>query len=298
MANSHKRDTNARRTPRAGFIAAPLALLATGVVVGTGVLSADPASTGRTSATADRSQLLEHVDRALQEQTEEREPALSRSFSRLARAKVVDGTEVERDPADLLMAPAAVRTAIAGADTRLWATEELNLWDLPGEDATNVGLLEEGDQVTVTGREFGGREEIVVDGASRWVTSGYFDDEEPTALGGECTNGTSVPAGVDPSIELVHQAVCANWPEVSTYGTFRSDGEHGEGRAVDIMISGQTGWDIAEFLRANYADLGIEYLIYSQQIWSVERSGEGWRGMSDRGSTTANHYDHVHVTVY
>ena len=27
-------------------------------------------------------------------------------------------------------------------------------------------------------------------------------------------------------------------------------------------------------------------------------SGEGWRGMSDRGSTTANHYDHVHVTVY
>ena len=33
-------------------------------------------------------------------------------------------------------------------------------------------------------------------------------------------------------------------------------------------------------------------------IWSVERGGEGWRGMSDRGSTTANHYDHVHVTTY
>jgi hypothetical protein len=30
----------------------------------------------------------------------------------------------------------------------------------------------------------------------------------------------------------------------------------------------------------------------------VQRSSEGWRWMEDRGSTTANHYDHVHVTVY
>ncbi|MDQ1640746.1 MAG: hypothetical protein QOJ90_97, partial [Actinomycetota bacterium] len=28
------------------------------------------------------------------------------------------------------------------------------------------------------------------------------------------------------------------------------------------------------------------------------RSSEGWRPMADRGSTTANHYDHVHVSVY
>ena len=51
-------------------------------------------------------------------------------------------------------------------------------------------------------------------------------------------------------------------------------------------------------MRANYAALGVNYVIYSQQIWSVERGGEGWRGDVDRGSTTANHYDHVHVTVF
>ena len=28
------------------------------------------------------------------------------------------------------------------------------------------------------------------------------------------------------------------------------------------------------------------------------RAGEGWRWQPDRGSTTANHYDHVHVSVY
>ncbi|WP_141013569.1 hypothetical protein [Nocardioides sambongensis] len=64
------------------------------------------------------------------------------------------------------------------------------------------------------------------------------------------------------------------------------------------MTSGGTGWEVAEFLRENYSSFGISYIIYEQQIWSVERSGEGWRGMEDRGSVTANHYDHVHVSVY
>ncbi len=49
---------------------------------------------------------------------------------------------------------------------------------------------------------------------------------------------------------------------------------------------------------AHYAALGVSYVIYSQRIWSVERAGEGWRGMSNRGSATANHYDHVHVSVF
>jgi hypothetical protein len=55
---------------------------------------------------------------------------------------------------------------------------------------------------------------------------------------------------------------------------------------------------VADFVREHYAELGVSYVIYSQHIWSVERGGEGWRGMSDRGSTTANHYDHVHVSVF
>ena len=63
-------------------------------------------------------------------------------------------------------------------------------------------------------------------------------------------------------------------------------------------ILGDEGYAVRDFVRAHYAELGVNYIIYSQQIWSVDRSGEGWRGMSDRGSTTANHYDHVHVTTY
>ena len=45
-------------------------------------------------------------------------------------------------------------------------------------------------------------------------------------------------AGVSPNIVKVHEAVCAEFPEITTYGTFRGDGEHAQGIAVDIMVSG------------------------------------------------------------
>ncbi len=101
------------------------------------------------------------------------------------------------------------------------------------------------------------------------------------------------------SIVAIHEAVCANFPDISVYGTLRGGGgDHPLGKAVDIMVSGAEGQAVADFVRENYAALGVSYVIYAQRIWSVQRSGEGWRGMPNRGSTTANHYDHVHVSVY
>jgi hypothetical protein len=64
------------------------------------------------------------------------------------------------------------------------------------------------------------------------------------------------------------------------------------------MVSGSEGDAVAAWLKANYKKLGISELIWSQRIWTVQRSSEGWRWMEDRGGATANHYDHVHVTVY
>ena len=65
------------------------------------------------------------------------------------------------------------------------------------------------------------------------------------------------------------------------------------------MISNSSvGWEMAKWVRANAKRLGVSEVIYSQKIWTVQRGSEGWRGMSDRGSATANHYDHVHVSVY
>ena len=82
-------------------------------------------------------------------------------------------------------------------------------------------------------------------------------------------------------------------------GRTGSGGEHSTGQALDIMIpNSSVGQAIANYVRANYKALGVSEVIWAQKIWTVQRSGEGWRAMSDRGSATANHYDHVHVTVY
>ncbi len=283
MATSHKRET-ARRTPRAAFLAGSLAVLATGAAVSAGVMSS-PAPDNDLMAIDSSAPVAGSVQDASRDL-----PVLSRSSDRSADAI---GSKLDR-----LLSATATAKAVSAADTKRWTTDALNLWTRPDKAGKKVGEVDEGEKVLVTGRKYGERVEIVLGGKSRWVTAGHLSDEKPLSIAASCTNGTSVPAGVSPNIKKVHQAVCANFPEVSTYGTFRGDGEHAQGIAVDIMTSGARGWEIAEFVRANYAALGVSYVIYSQKIWSVERSGEGWRGMPDRGSTTANHYDHVHVTTY
>ncbi|QIX27327.1 hypothetical protein ncot_12485 [Nocardioides sp. JQ2195] len=291
MANrSHKRDTNARRKPRLLLIAGPLSVAATLAVVGVGVLGSDPDV--QEVVSANQASIGDHA---------RRDKPVSRSGAdRGAPLEVKKLATSARFAGDAQLK--ATRNAVANASVDLWTTEELNLWDGPTDEATQLGTIESGKKVLTTGRELNARAEVVVDGESRWVTAEYLADEKPVegpaGLGGSCTNGTSVASGVSPNIVKVHEAVCAAFPEITTYGTFRGDGEHAQGIAVDIMVSGARGWEVAEFVRAHASELGVSYAIYSQKIWSVQRSSEGWRGMSDRGSTTANHYDHVHVTTY
>ena len=291
----HKRDTNARRMPKAHLVAGPIALLATAATVGMGVMATNPEAGDLLVANSGAS-----IGNAASSAASDRQ-AVSRSDSR-------ENLQNLQKAYDANLSKVATLRAIRKADTKLWTTTDLNLWTAPGKDAKKVGLLEEEKKILVTGRKHDGRVEIVWNGKSRWVTSGYLAEEKPVekvasdGSGGDvtatCTNGTSVPSGVSPNIVAVHEAVCANFPEITTYGTFRGDGEHAEGLAVDIMTSGDRGWQVAEFVRAHYAELGVNYIMYSQRIWSVERSSEGWRYVEDRGSTTANHYDHVHVTTY
>jgi hypothetical protein len=297
----HKRDTNARRTPRAVQIAAPLAVVATLSAVSVGVLSATPTGPDETNLLASSSSNA--VGTGTSDFLERRGVIVTRSQVRSAQRAGASAARKEARKRDRIQARAEARQAkraVANAERTLWTTAELNLWTSADKDARKVGLLDAITKVLVTGRRENGRAEVVVKGQSRWVTAGYLSAEKPEtgpSLGGVCSNGSSIDAG-RASLYKIHDVVCANWPQITSYGTWRSDGEHGQGRAIDIMVSGPTGWDIANFLRANYSALGIEYIIYSQQMWSVERSAEGWRGMSDRGSVTANHYDHVHVTVY
>ncbi|MGK8524874.1 hypothetical protein ACRS6B_26550 [Nocardia asteroides] len=73
----------------------------------------------------------------------------------------------------------------------------------------------------------------------------------------------------------------------------RGDGDHGAGLALDFMTPDSARGDaIADFVLSNKQRFGVTYVIWRQRY----NDGSGWSYMEDRGSPTANHYDHVHVS--
>ncbi|TDC53624.1 SH3 domain-containing protein [Jiangella ureilytica] len=189
---------------------------------------------------------------------------------------------------------------------QLFVTSGLNVRTSPDLNAEVVTVLGTGTEVDITGATEGTWSQILLDGEPYWVATEYLSEEKPEEQpsGGisaaECESGSSVEDGLTQDAIRVHRAVCAAFPQVTSYGGLRpgDGGEHGSGRALDIMIRGSVGDQIAAYVRDNYRELGVSEVIWEQRIWTVERASDGWRWMEDRGDDTANHYDHVHVTVY
>lgn len=206
---------------------------------------------------------------------------------------------------------------------RRYLRDDVTLRLGPGKSYAVSGSLDDGDRVGVTDRRASGWTQISWSGKARWVPTRQLTATNPNppapkrtatpsartstgssssaVSGASCRSGNAVERGLTPDAVKVHRAICAAFPQVSSFGGVRADSlpEHPSGRAIDAMISDSTvGWRIATWVRAHARELGVSQVIYSQKIWTVQRSAEGWRSMSDRGSATANHYDHVHVTVY
>ena len=116
--------------------------------------------------------------------------------------------------------------------------------------------------------------------------------------GAACPDGSTIESGITPSAVRLYRAVCAAFPELTTYGGYDPHGEHIDGRAIDFMASGSLGQAVADYVLANAGALGVRDIIWAQRIWTPEQASAGWRWMEDRGDPTANHYDHVHVAVY
>lgn len=114
--------------------------------------------------------------------------------------------------------------------------------------------------------------------------------------------------GLTPRMIAVRNAIMAAFPMPYGVGCLRRGdaGEHGVGRACDFMMSPggvlptpanrALGDAIAAWLIKNGKKLGVKYVIWRQRIYNM--AAPGWRVMSDRGSITQNHYDHVHVSMY
>jgi hypothetical protein len=83
---------------------------------------------------------------------------------------------------------------------------------------------------------------------------------------------------------------------LGSIGGYRANaGEHSTGQAVDFMISSSSQGDaIAAWVQSHVGEFNVKYVIWQQRYWEP---GGSWKLMEDRGSPTANHMDHVHVTV-
>jgi hypothetical protein len=93
----------------------------------------------------------------------------------------------------------------------------------------------------------------------------------------------------------------------SAVGCYRAGDpqDHGSGHACDFMESTggsmptaravAHGTSVAQYAITNASRLGVKYVIWRQRIYDLRNPG--WRAMEDRGGITANHYDHVHVSV-
>lgn len=241
-----------------------------------------------------------------------------------AEKKAADQKKAQKKAPAVGTLPEVDLPSLAVVDTE-YTRVDLNVREQADADSDLITVLTSGAKVSVTGTVRGAWQYVAYRGDGGWVKKQYLVESKPKppaakksssssssssstkssgsagVSGGTCAGGSSVESGLTPDAVKVHRAICARFPAVTSYGGVRADSlpEHPSGRALDAMVSSNgLGQEIASWVRANAKQLGVSEVIFAQRIWTVQRSGEGWRSMSDRGSPSANHYDHVHVTVY
>ena len=223
------------------------------------------------------------------------------------RAQIVYRGAVRWVAARYLANPTVARPAPPGlprvTGTR-YATTLLDVRSTYADRYTLIAEVPRGTALRITGVVRNGRMQIIYANAVRWVTARYLSTTPPTGIP---TSWRTVERGLQPNAVRVHRAVRSRFPSISTiYGVRQaSTPDHPAGRALDVMIpryqtaaGRRLGFDVANWARANARSLGIRYVIWDQRIWNIQRDREGWRPMASRGSDSANHKDHVHITVY
>lgn len=134
---------------------------------------------------------------------------------------------------------------------------------------------------------------VIWNGTIAWV-----DSTKATVSLGSTSLDKLEPNGKAAVIEIR-----ATFPQITTIYGWRASSDysddHPNGRAVDFMIpdyknNKALGDTLAQYFVDNLARLNGTYIIWRQRIWTPA-SGK-WRAMEDRGSDTANHMNHVHVS--
>ena len=229
-----------------------------------------------------------------------------------------DGFSQVKDGSQLYWVSTAYLSSNAATTSTAYTTTAVNLRTGPSTDYRIIRVLSVNTEVSLTGVTQDGFSQVKDGDQLYWVSTIYLSDKRVSSDQG-AVQGPAAPSpdgstsltfggssGLTQLRETTKQvvyAVRANYPQINTMYGYRQDPlpDHPSGRAVDIMMPNGAndvalGDSIAAYLQANANSLNIEYLIWRQRIWI--NGDSGWTWMADRGGTTANHYDHIHVTVY
>lgn len=283
-----------RALSRGGALAAGVSVVATAAAVAAGTISGGvPAAAVAPAAT----------------------PSASASvFGTSSAALVADGVAVKKNlglsaavasTRGSAAAPAAVPVALAVS--RQFTTTSLNVRAKADSSSKLLGRFTAGTEVDATSEISGDYRQVVYSDGLAWVLNDELTKIDPDAGVPEgasmepCSRGSAVENKLRKTTILIYRSVCPLFPAVNSYGGWRAGGMqfHKNGRALDIMLTpgkeSALGHRIANYLIAHAAMFKIDHIIFEQHIWTP--SAPHWRKMADRGSVTANHFNHVHVAV-
>jgi hypothetical protein len=115
--------------------------------------------------------------------------------------------------------------------------------------------------------------------------------------------GVAPEKGLQVKTILAARAVSGMFPAILTIGGVRPDSMrwHPNGLAIDVMIPNYhtpegkaLGDRVVAFVLDNAERFGLNHVLWRQTSFRADRPP---RPMSDRGSDTANHFDHVHIAT-
>lgn len=222
-------------------------------------------------------------------------------------------TDVASDSADENTGVSAdALTGSRPVGSTLTTSANLNLRTGASTNHTILLTMPRGSSVSVvTSQPSGAWYQVKYGSRTGWAHGNYLfaPNAADTDTGGGGGAGGSSPTtrvGGGPVVAHAQRFVndaCARHDCPYEMGT-REGHDPSRTRAVDMMMarygtsaggSERTRGDaIAAFALENERAYKLYYVIWRQRINSAD--GRGWRGMSDRGSITENHYDHVHVS--
>ena len=103
--------------------------------------------------------------------------------------------------------------------------------------------------------------------------------------------------GFTPSARWLKDQIESRFPgsRCTTYRSSKPNSDHRTGNALDCWGKLPQRRAIANWVAGGLTPLKAKYVIHEQKIFTASKPY--WRPMEDRGNPTANHYDHVHISV-